>query len=209
MAHLFHTVTERNFLLAFGTTGLLTTGGYMLLPFGSAFSVHNLGIQLTDLPTVYLITGLCTIFFAPAIGRVTDKVGKMPVFLTGTSLTTVMVLIYTHLDVTPLWALITINVILFLGIFSRMIPYQTLISTLPDPDKRGSFNAVNAALQQISGGVAAFVAAHLITAEPDGHLHGMQNVGYVVIGTAVTSAVLTWRIQRMVKRKIELAGATA
>jgi predicted MFS family arabinose efflux permease len=181
----------------------------MLMPFGSAFSVHNLGIQLTDLPTVYLITGLCTIFFAPAIGRVTDKVGKMPVFLTGTTLTTIMVLIYTHLDVAPLWELITINVILFLGIFSRMIPYQTLISSLPEPAKRGSFNAVNSALQQISGGIASFVAAQLITAEPDGRLNGMPSVGYVVIGTAFLSAVMTWRIQRMVKRKMELAGATA
>jgi predicted MFS family arabinose efflux permease len=209
MAHLFHTVTDSRFILAFCTTGFLTTGGFMLMPFGSAFSVHNLGIQLTDLPTVYLITGLCTIFFAPAIGRVTDKVGKMPVFLTGTTLTTIMVLIYTHLDVAPLWELITINVILFLGIFSRMIPYQTLISSLPEPAKRGSFNAVNSALQQISGGIASFVAAQLITAEPDGRLNGMPSVGYVVIGTAFLSAVMTWRIQRMVKRKMELAGATA
>ena len=209
LSHLFHTVVEPHYLIAFGTTALLTTGGFMLMPFGSAFSVHNLGIELTDLPTIYLITGLCTIFFAPAIGRVTDKVGKMPVFIGGTTLTTIMVLFYTHLGVTPLWELIVINAILFLGIFSRMIPYQTLISTLPEATKRGSFNAVNSAVQQIGGGVASFVAAQLITADPDGTLHGMPNIGYVVVCTALLSMVLTWRISKMIAARQAAATPAA
>ena len=207
LAHLFHTIVEPRFTLAFCTTALLTTGGYMLMPFGSAFSVHNLGISLTDLPTIYLVTGLCTIFFAPGIGRVTDKIGRMPVFLFGSTLTTVMVVTYTHLGVTPLPLLIAVNVILFLGIFSRMIPYQTLVSTLPEPVKRGSFNAVNAAIQQLGGGVASFVAAQIITAGPDGSLSGMPTVGYVVIGTTLTSVFLTWRIQTAVRKRQQTAAA--
>jgi predicted MFS family arabinose efflux permease len=209
LAHLFHTVVEPRFVLAFGTTALLTTGGFMLMPFGTAFSVHNLGIEMSDLPTIYLVTGLCTIFFAPAIGKVTDRVGKMPVFICGTTLTTIMVLFYTHLGPTPLVELIIVNVVMFLGIFSRMIPYQTLISTLPEPVKRGSFNAVNAAIQQLGGGVASFVAAQLITAEPDGRLDGMQMVGYVVVGTALLSIALTWRINKSIEKRQELAAATA
>ena len=44
--HLLHTVKERRYLLAFATTALLTTGGFMLMPFSSAFAVSNLGIGL-------------------------------------------------------------------------------------------------------------------------------------------------------------------
>jgi predicted MFS family arabinose efflux permease len=209
LAHLVHTVAEPRFILAFCTTALLTTGGFMLMPFGSAFSVHNLGISLTDLPTIYLVTGLCTIFFAPAIGKLTDRIGRTPVFLAGSTLTAVMVVIYTHLGPTSLPVIIAVNVIMFLGIFSRMIPYQTLVSTLPEPVKRGSFNAVNAAVQQIGGGVAAFVAAQLITALPDGRLVGMERVGYVVIGTTVVSVVLAWRIQRAANRRLQAAEAVA
>jgi len=209
LAHLFHTVMEPRYAFAFGTTALLTTGGYMLMPFGSAFSVHNLGISLSDLPTIYLVTGLCTIFFAPTIGRVTDKVGRMPVFFVGTAITVTTVVFYTHLGVTPLPELIAVNVIMFLGIFSRMIPYQTLISTLPEPVQRGSFNAVNSAVQQLGGGLASLVAAQLITAEPDGHLVGMPLVGYVVIGTSVISATLTWRINKAIERRAAMAAAAA
>jgi predicted MFS family arabinose efflux permease len=120
-----------------------------------------------------------------------------------------MVVIYTHLGPTTLPVIIAVNVTMFLGIFSRMIPYQTLVSTLPEPVKRGSFNAVNAAVQQIGGGVASFVAAQLITAEPDGRLVGMERVGYVVIGTTLVSVLLAWRIQRAANRRLQPAEAVA
>jgi predicted MFS family arabinose efflux permease len=97
--HLFHTVTER-YLLAFCVTALLTTGGFMLMPFSSAYIVNNMGIDLQHLPTVYLVTGLCTIFIGPLIGRAADAVGKFRVFLFGTALSIAMVLIYTHLGPT-------------------------------------------------------------------------------------------------------------
>lgn len=209
LAHLFHTMVEPRYALAFCTTALLSTGGFMLMPFGSAFSVHNLGVDLADLPTIYLVTGLCTIFFAPMIGKMTDRIGKIPVFVCGTTLTMSMVFFYTHLAVTPLIELIAVNVIMFLGIFSRMIPYQTLISTLPEPVKRGSFNAVNSAIQQLGGGLASFIAAQLITAQPDGRLQGMPLVGYVVMGTSLTSMVLAWRIAKSIERRRALAAATA
>jgi hypothetical protein len=44
---------------------LLVTGGYMLMPFGSVFSVNNLGTSLADLPTVYFVSGIFTIFTGP------------------------------------------------------------------------------------------------------------------------------------------------
>src|ERR1700712_971059 len=45
-AHLFNTLAARRHWAAFAATGLLTTGGYMLMPFGSAFTVNNLGIDI-------------------------------------------------------------------------------------------------------------------------------------------------------------------
>jgi len=205
VSHLLHTLADPHFQLAFVTTALLPVGGFMLMPFGSAFSVRNLGIQLTDLPTVYLATGICTIFAGPLIGRLADGVGKLPVFIAGSTLTTIMVLTYTHLGQTPLWMLIVINIVLFVGIFSRIIPYQALISSVPEPVKRGSFSSVNAAVQQLGGGIASLVAGHLISFGEDGNLVGMPVVGYVVIGTTFTSVFLVWYIQRSLKKRDAVA----
>ena len=42
--HLMHTISNRRYLQGFATTGLLSVGGFMLMPFMSAFTVNNLEI---------------------------------------------------------------------------------------------------------------------------------------------------------------------
>jgi predicted MFS family arabinose efflux permease len=194
--HLYHTVTEKRYLLAFCVTALLTTGGFMLMPFSSAYIVNNMGIDLQHLPTVYLVTGLCTIFIGPMIGRAADAVGKFPVFLFGTALSIAMVLIYTHLGRIPLWLLVVVNSVMFVGIFSRMIPFQAISSTVPSLNQRGSYNAISASIQQMAGGLASLAAGHIVTQDANGHLQHFDQVGYVVVGTSLTAAFLLWRLQR-------------
>lgn len=195
--HLWHTVTEPRYLLAFATTGLLTTGGFMLMPFSSAFVVNNVGISIEHLPTVYLITGICTIFFGPMIGKAADAFGKFRVFVCGTALSIVMVLVYTHLGPIPLPWLVVVNAAMFVGIFSRMIPWQALASTVPVANQRGSFNAIGASVQQLSGGVASVVAGHIVTIGADGRLQHFEVIGYVVVGTSLLSLTLLATVLRM------------
>ena len=194
--HLFHTLTVPRYLIAFATTALLTTGGFMLMPFSSAYVVSNLGISLHSLPTVYLVTGLCTIFVGPLIGRAADALGKFRVFTLGTALSIVMVLIYTHLEPVSLPVLIIVNAVLFVGIFSRMIPFQALVSSVPAVTQRGSFNAISASVQQLSGGIASVVAGHIVTLGADGKLEHFGVLGYVVTGTSLAALTLLWLLQR-------------
>jgi predicted MFS family arabinose efflux permease len=194
--HLLHTVTERRYLIAFAVTALLTTGGFMLMPFSSAYLVVNLGIDLHHLPMVYLITGVCTIFIGPLIGRAADQFGKFRVFLFGTCLSIIMVLIYTHLGRVGLPLVIVVNVVLFVGIFSRMIPFQALMSSVPAANQRGSFNAISASIQQLSGGFASVLAGHIVTIGADGTLRNFEQIGYVLVATALVAATLMWRLHR-------------
>ncbi|WP_283147892.1 MFS transporter [Silvimonas soli] len=194
--HLFHTLTESRYLLAFATTALLTTGGFMLMPFASAFVVNNLGIGLHSLPTVYLITGVCTIFCGPLIGKAADAYGKFRVFTLGTVISIIMVLIYTHLGPISLPLLVLVNALMFVGIFSRMIPFQALMSSVPAVTQRGSFNAISASIQQLSGGIASVVAGHIVTLGVTGKLEHFEVVGYVVVGTSVVAFALLWLLQR-------------
>ncbi|HEX4635546.1 MAG TPA: MFS transporter, partial [Rhizomicrobium sp.] len=74
--HLAHTLAEPRYRLAFVLTMLLPTGGYMLMPFGTAFIVDNVGLPMSTLPTIYLVTGLCTVFVGPLVGKASDSFGK-------------------------------------------------------------------------------------------------------------------------------------
>ncbi len=199
--HLFHTITEPRHLLAFLTVTLLATGGFMLMPFSSAFLVNNLGIPLKQLPTIYFATGICTIFFGPMIGKAADKFGKFNVFAFGSALSITMVVIYTHLGTTPLPLVVLINIFLFVGIFSRMIPFQALVTSVPEPTKRGAFNAISASIQQLSGGLASVVAGHLVAQGADGRIEHFPNVGYVVVGTTLLALGLVWNIQKQVQAR--------
>ncbi|APW37941.1 MFS transporter [Rhodoferax koreense] len=207
--HLLHTVTERRYLMAFATTALLTTGGFMLMPFSSAFTVNNLGIPLVHLPTIYLVTGACTIFVGPLVGKAADAWGKLRVFLAGSALTIVMVTLYTHLHDVTLPVVILVNVVMFVGIFSRIIPFQAMVTSVPKPTQRGAFTALSAATQQLSGGVASLVAGHIVAIGPDGRLQNFSVVGYVVVGSTLVAAFLATRVHRGIRERAALAPRAA
>jgi predicted MFS family arabinose efflux permease len=197
-AHLIATVSQPRYTLAFLVTTLLATGGYILMPFGSAYTVNNLGIDIVDLPTIYLVSGLFSIFTGPLVGRASDTFGKFPTFMFGSFVSIVMVLIYTHLGRVSLTVAITVNVLMFVGIFSRMIPSQALISAIPDPSQRGSFSAVSASLQQLSGGLGSVLAAAIIAQNADGSLRHFDWLGYIVVATALVSLALMYFVQKAV-----------
>jgi predicted MFS family arabinose efflux permease len=196
--HLIATVGQTRYTLAFGVTTLLATGGFMLMPFGSAFTVHNLGIDIVHLPTVYLVSGLFSIFTGPLVGRASDAFGKFPVFVFGSAVSVVMVLIYTHLGQVSLTTAIIVNVLMFVGIFSRMIPSQALISAIPVSSQRGSFSAVSASLQQLSGGLGSVLAAAIIAQNADGSLRHFDTLGYIVVATSILSLIAMYFVQKSV-----------
>jgi len=200
-AHLIATIREPSYTLAFGVTTLLATGGYMLMPFGSAYTVHNLGIGFDHLPTIYLVSGLFSVLIGPLVGRASDSLGKFPTFAFGTVVSIIMVLIYTHLGQVGLTVVITVNVLLFVGIFSRMIPSQAMMSAIPSPHQRGAFSAIGASLQQLSGGLGSVVAAMVVAQNADESIGHFDRLGYIVVTTALVALTLMYFVQRRVAQK--------
>jgi len=86
--------------------------------------------------------------------------------------------------------------VLFIGIFSRMIPFQALMSQVPALTQRGSFNAINASISQLAGGLASLVAGHIVAQGADGKIHHYEVAGYVVVATSLLTCLLLWRVQR-------------
>jgi predicted MFS family arabinose efflux permease len=200
--HLIATVGQPRYTLAFGVTTLLATGGFMLMPFGSAFTVSNIGIDIVHLPTIYLVSGLFSIFTGPLVGRASDRFGKFPVVVFGSAVSVVMVLIYTHLGHVGLTTVIIVNVLMFVGIFSRMIPSQALISAIPIPSQRGSFSAISASLQQLSGGLGSVLAAAIIAQNADGSLRHFDRLGYIVVATSILSLIAMYFVQKSVANQL-------
>lgn len=207
--HLLRTVSNPSYILSFTATTLLATGGFMLMPFGSAFSIHNIGLSMEQLPVLYSVTGIFTIIMGPLIGKISDKAGRFYTFAIGSAITICMVYIYTNLGQTPLFWVIFINVILFMGILSRGISANALNSSVPELHDRGAFMSINAAVQQISGGIAAAIAGLIVVQRDDGYIQHFNTLGYVVIGSVILSTILTGRINKYVQHKQHLASGFA
>ncbi|SOE21183.1 Predicted arabinose efflux permease, MFS family [Spirosomataceae bacterium TFI 002] len=205
--HLVSTVSNPDYVKVFLSTILLATGGFMLMPFGSTFSTNNLGLSLSDLPLLYGITGMFTIFFGPILGKVADKVGKLKLFVFGSILSSILVGIYCNLGVTPFWVILAINVILFLGINARMISSSALITAVPDLKDRGAFMSINSSVSQVSGGIASAIAGMIVVQRSDGFVEHYPLLGWVVIGSMIVSGGLMFVINNLViKRAIEGKG---
>jgi predicted MFS family arabinose efflux permease len=200
--HLARTLFEPKYTLAFAVTTLLATGGYMLMPFGSAYIVNNIGLSLHDLPTIYLVTGLCTVFTGPLVGKASDRFGKFQTFFFGTVVSLIMVAIWTNLGPVSLTAVVVVNVLLFVGIFSRMVPAQALITAIPEVTKRGAFNAISASLQQFSGGIASVAAGMIIVQSSSGHLQHFNWLGYIVMTTALFALLLMYFVHKAVPERL-------
>lgn len=196
--HLKQTVTNKQYLLAFSATALLSIGGFMLMPFGSAFAVHNLKISMDKLPLLYLITGIATIFVGPLAGKASDTFGKMKTFVFGSIVTIITVIIYTNMGESPIWMAVLIYTVMFIGIFSRMIPSQALMSAVPTPSTRGSFMSISASLQQIAGGIAAVVAGYIVVEGSSGEIVHFDTLGYIIVGSNIVCVVMMYLINKSV-----------
>lgn len=203
--HLLKTVSNPTYLKTFGATTLLATGGFMMMPFGADFGVNNLKLTLKQLPTLYMITGIASMILGPLIGRLSDAWGKYRAFVVGSMLMIFIVIIYCNLGPTPLWMVVGINIVMFAGISARMISSQALISAVPAQMDRGAFMSLNSSTQQISGGIASYIAGMIVVQAPSGELLHYDTLGYVVAGSIIITIAMIWFVNQYVAAKLHKA----
>lgn len=201
--HLTRIVSTPQYLRAFLAVILLSTGGFMLMPLGSAFSTNNLKISIHDLPLVYGITGIFSIIFGPLLGKLSDRIGKYKLFVAGSILSILIISIYTQLGATPLYMVIVLNVIMFVGISSRMISSSALLTAVPQTQDRGAFMSINSSVQQISGGFASAIAGMIVVQTSGGFLEHYDILGYVVMTSMLIAIGLMYPLNKQIKRNAE------
>lgn len=202
--HLLHTVTKSNYRIGFAATALLSIGGFMMMPFGSAFAINNLGLTNGQLPILFMISGLSSLAIMPLVGKLSDKMSKFKIFTIATIWMMFMCVLYTNLGVTAFPLVILYNILMMMGVMSRMIPSSALTSAIPDMADRGAFMSINSSLQQIAGGVAAAVAGMIVTQQGKGApLQHYNIVGYVIVVISIITILLMRRVDNLIKKKAE------
>ncbi|TWR24063.1 MFS transporter [Mucilaginibacter pallidiroseus] len=204
LAHLWSTIAKKNYRVGFTATALLSIGGFMMMPFGSAFGINNLKLTNEQLPMLFMVSGVASLTIMPLVGKLSDRFDKFKLFAIACIWMIAVCITYTHRSVTPLWIAMIFNVCMTLGIMSRMIPSSALISAIPEMADRGAFMSVNASMQQIAGGIAAAVAGMIVVQNGEGQpLQNYDIIGYLVSIITLISIGLLWRVNNLTKKKME------
>jgi predicted MFS family arabinose efflux permease len=200
--HLKHTIAKKDYRIGFTATALLSVGGFMMMPFGSAFAINNLHITQHQLPMLFMIAGFATLLVMPLVGKLSDTVEKYKIFVGASIWTIIMVAIYTNLGITAFGLVAVANVLMMMGVMGRMVPSSALVTSIPEMQDRGAFMSINSSLQQIAGGVAAaFAGTIVVQKDKFSPLEHYDTLGIIIICISILTIVLMYRVNKMVKLK--------
>jgi len=195
--HLWTTLKNKNYRVGFFATALLSLGGFMMMPWGSAYAVNNLNVSVEELPWLFMVAGVSTLIIMPIVGKLSDRFDKANLFAIASIWMIAVVLIYTNLPPIPLWGIMIFNVSMMIGIMSRMVPSMALVSGLPQMHDRGAFMSINSSLQQLAGGIAAGIGGLIVVQKTE--LSPLENFNIVGIVTSAFCLIGIWAIYRVSK----------
>lgn len=174
-------IARRNSLAAFGLIVSLMFAGFTIIPFVSAYLVANLGLDEKDLASVFFAGGVATFATARMTGRIADRLGKTRVFTWIAGLSTIPILVLTHLQSTSVLAIIIVTTFFTTFIAARGIPALALITASIERARRARFLSLTSSIQQISSGAATIVAGWILGQNVDGEITHFSYAGYLAV----------------------------
>jgi predicted MFS family arabinose efflux permease len=192
---------ERNHLQAFGFSALLMFAGFLVIPFITIYMQTNVGLTEAQIPMLYLVGGLATLFTARWFGRLSDRLGKVRTFSLLAVAVNLPLMATTLLPPAPLPVVLVVSTLLFVFLSGRMIPGMALITSATQPALRGTFMVLNAAVQSGAMGLASFLGGLIISRDAAGLVQHYWVSGLVGVAASLASI---W-----VARRLVLHGAVA
>lgn len=187
--------SERNHLYAFALVASIMLAGFSVIPFISPYLVGNAGLAEKHLSLTYFFGGLATLFTAPLIGRVSDRLGKVKALRVVGTLSIIPIVVLTHLPVVPLFWILVVSTLFMVLVSGRMIPVLALVTAASSPALRGRFLSMNAALQQIASSLAAFLPTLVLVEGSKGELLHYDWVGYGAIAMTLLALWLAGKVE--------------
>ena len=179
----------RGHLKAFLLSGVNMMTGMLVIPFISPVLVDNIGVRPVEITYVYLAGGVATLFTARMVGKWSDRAGAHRVYRYIALFSILPILFMTHMPVMPLAAVILFFPFFMTAISGRNIPMQALMTTVPEPARRGAFLSSNSAIQQLGSGVGALLGGLMLRTDAAGHIVGYGLNGWIAAGLTLFSVL--------------------
>ncbi len=181
---------------------LLMMGHFLIIPFINPYIEFNKGFSKEMIPMIYLVGGIASLFAAIYLGRVSDSVGKLPVFSWSVFLSLFMVLVITAMPNVHFSLVLGFFAIWFMLATGRAVTAQAMISEVVTQEQRGSYMSINGSVQQLGSGIAALAAGAIVITDETGKILHYNWVGYLSILVLIVSLILGRYIFRKIDRSL-------
>lgn len=198
-------VRRPNHLKSFAFMLALVLGTFTIIPFLAPHMQINCGRSEDDIPWIYAAAGVCTLIGMNAVGWLTDRVGKRPVFLVMAVGAMVMTLVITHLPPVEFWPATAAATLFMLTASGRVVPAQGMMLATADPKTRGAFTTLNAAVSHLATGLGPLISGAVITTRTETTDAGLEKIvqldhydraGILAVGFAAIALLLSFLLRQ-------------
>ncbi|TWU18738.1 Purine efflux pump PbuE [Allorhodopirellula heiligendammensis] len=206
MKTLVHVARQANHLWSFAFMITMIFGTFMIVPYIAPYLQANCGLSRGNLPLVYAVAGIFSLFVMNFSGWLTDHFGPRRVFAGAAGAAIVMTLVITNLPPVSLVIAVLVTTLFMCVASSRMVPAQAMMLRSADPKSRGAFTSLNTAMSHFATGIGPLISGSIIgEVYPGGPLTQYWLVGVV----AVCFGLLAIGLSFMLRPPSEAAALTA
>ena len=194
---LYSVFSNANMRWALLLSCLLIMSHFSIIPFLTDYATYNLGVNYkTDIPLIYIVGGVLTVFCSPQIGKLSDKYGRLLIFTILSFLSFIPLLLIPNLATNNLYILLPAFATLFVFSGSRMVVGSAQITSTASPQERGSFLIINSSIQQLSTGLIAALGGAIITNDEAKRLQHYPILGIIGVVLAVLALIVFKKISK-------------
>jgi predicted MFS family arabinose efflux permease len=186
---------EANHRRAYLFALLVWSSSFVVIPFVSIYNVVNVGITEKELPLIYFVGGIATLFSSRLVGKLTDRVGARRAYQWIALLAIPVFILTTNLPAMPLWLVLICMTLFFVVIPARTIPTMAIMTQAAQPALRGTFMSLHGSIQSLTTSLAAFVGGLIITRNAAGQLQHYDVLGYIAVALTLMAAGWVRRVK--------------
>lgn len=173
----------------------LIFGHFAIIPFIAPYMQFNIGFTDEEISYIYFVGGLFSVVCLPLIGNLADKFGKKRVFSVGTVLAIGSIIWITNLQTELIWVALMATSSYFVASGSRNVPATAIVTSVVQPETRGSFMSIRTSVNQFAIGASSQIAGLVIIENTDGTLGNYPYVGIFAIGMSLVALAMVHRLR--------------
>src|SRR6266496_1135967 len=170
-------------------------GHFAIIPLLSPYLVYNVGLPERDLFLVYFTGGVLTVFTAPLIGKLADRLGRLRVFSGLVAVACVVTLFITHSGRLPVWAVLVSGGAFFVFASGRFVPGQAIMTLAVPASRRGAVMILSGCARCLAMGITSGIGGWIVTKAPSGQLMNFHWLGWMAVTAALVSVWLASRVR--------------